>query len=196
MANPVLRGFRNLATFNGRDTRGQFWPYAAVVLAVVFALMAVGMTFAMGGFFAEMQQFAATHPEATTVQSGPGSYSISIDGSHPDAPTPDLGGFFVTLGVSVAAAIALLAAAVSRRLHDSGRSALWGLLPVPFLVFGIGFFPVMMSSMMTAEEPELGLFFLLFGNNMLYLAALGTLVILLSLATSPEANRHGEQPAA
>lgn len=196
MANPVLRGFRNVTKFSGRDTRGQFWPYAAVVVVVVFVSMGVGMTFAMSGFFAEVQQFAAAHPEATTVESSPGSYSISIDGSHPDAPIPDLDGFFLTLGLSVLAAIALLAAAVSRRLHDSGRPALWGLLPVPFLLFGIGFFPVMMKSMMTAEEPDLGPFFLLFGNNVLYLGALATLVILLSLATSPEANRHGDPSSA
>jgi len=194
MANPVLRGFRKLATFGGRDSRGQFWPYAAVVLVVVFVSMGVGVTFAMSGFFAEVEQFAAAHPEATTVQASPRSYSISIDGSHPDAPVPDLGGFFVTLGVSVAAAIALLAAAVSRRLHDSGRTGFWGLLPVPFLLFGIGFFPVMMNSMMTEAEPDIGLFFLLFGNNMLYLVALATLVVLLSLSTSPKPNRHGDPP--
>lgn len=195
MANPVLRGFRNLTTFSGRDTRGQFWPYAAVVLVVVFIASGVGMTVAMSGFFAEMQQFAAAHPEATTVQSSPGSYSISIDAGHPEAPMPDLRDFFVTLGLSVLSAIALLAAAVSRRLHDSGRSALWGLLPVPFVLFGIGLFPVLMNSMMTGAEPDLGLFLLLFGNNMLYLAALGTLVILLSLSTAPGVKRHGEQPA-
>lgn len=195
MANPVLRGFRSLARFAGRDTRGQFWSYAAVVLVVVFALMAGGMSFALNGFFAEMQQFAVDHPEATTVQSGPGSYSISVDAGHPDAPMPDMGGMFINLGLCVLVAIGLLASAVSRRLHDSGRPALWGLLPVPFLLFGIGFFPVVMNSMMSAEEPDLSLFFLLFGNNMLYLVALVTLIVLLCQSTARGANRYGEEPS-
>ena len=195
MTNPVLHGFQNLTRFTGRDTRGQFWPYAAVVLVVVFVSMGVGMAFAMNGFFTEMQQFAAAHPEAATVHSSPGSYSISIDASHPDAPMPDTNGAFLALSLGVFGAILLLAAAVSRRLHDSGRSALWGLLPVPFLLFGIGFFPGLMSSIMAGDEPDLGLFFLLFGNNMLYLAALGTLAILLSLSTARGANRHGEEPS-
>lgn len=195
MKNPVLHGFRNLTRFAGRDTRGQFWSYAAVVLVIGFALMAVAMSFALGGFFAEMEQFAAAHPEATTVQSGPGSYSISVDAGHPDAPMPDMGRMFISLGLCVLVTIALLAAAVSRRLHDSGRSALWGLLPVPFLLFGIGFFPVMMNSMMTAEEPDLSLFFMLFGNNILYLVALVTLIVLLCQSTARGANRYGEEPS-
>ncbi|MCS6624690.1 DUF805 domain-containing protein [Roseibacterium beibuensis] len=194
MSNPIIHGFRHVTTFSGRDRRGRFWPYAAVVLVLGFVVLGVAVTFSLGGYVTEVQQFAVAHPEATTVESSPGSWSISIDANHPDAPVPDLDGFFVSMGIGVLAIIAGLAAAVSRRLHDSGRSALWGLLPVPFLLFGIGFFPVMMDSMMASEQPDLTLFFLLFGNNVLYLGALGTLVILLSLPTRPEANRHGAPP--
>jgi uncharacterized membrane protein YhaH (DUF805 family) len=194
MSNPIIHGFRNVTTFSGRDRRGRFWPYAALVLVFGFVLLGAAVTFSLSGYFAEVQQFAAAHPEATTVQSSPGSYSISVDASHPDAPIPDLGGFFVSLGIGVLAIIAALAAAVSRRLHDSGRSALWGLMPVPFLLFGLGFFPVMMDSMMAAEEPDFSLFFLLFANNLLYLAGLGTLIILLCLSTARGTNRYGEEP--
>lgn len=195
MTNPIVHGFRNLARFSGRDRRGRFWPFAAVVLVLVFGVMSIGMAIVMGEVFTEMQQFAEAHPEAATVHSAPGSWSIEIDGSHPDAPVPDLGGFFINLGLCVLGAIGLLAAAVSRRLHDSGRSALWGLLPVPFLLFGIGVFPVMMDSMMAAEEPDFVPILLLFANNMIYLGALGTLVVLLSLPTARGPNRHGNEPA-
>ena len=40
MANPIVRGFRNIARFSGRDSRGEFWPYAAVVFALVFIMLA------------------------------------------------------------------------------------------------------------------------------------------------------------
>lgn len=196
MANPIIRGFSNLTRFSGRDRRVQFWPYAAVVLVLAFVAIGIGMGAVIGEVFRDMQAFAAAHPEATTVHSSPGSYSISVDASHPEAPIPDLTGFSITLGGCVIGAILLLAAAVARRLHDSGRSALWGLLPVPFLLFGIGFFPVLTQSMMAAEEPDLGLFFLLFANNMIYIGALGILVVLLCLGTARGANRYGEEPAA
>ena len=84
MANPIIRGFRSIARFSGRDTRGQFWPYAGVVFAVVFLGFGMVMSLVMNDMFAEMQQFAVEHPEATTIQSSPGNYSISIDASHPD----------------------------------------------------------------------------------------------------------------
>ncbi len=37
-------------------------------------------------------------------------------------------GMFVAL-------VATLAAAIARRLHDVGRSALWGLIPLPFICY-------------------------------------------------------------
>src|ERR1043165_3573647 len=33
--------------------------------------------------------------------------------------------------------VLLLAAAVTRRLHDRDRTGLWGLLPVPFMIVGL-----------------------------------------------------------
>ena len=194
MSNPVIHGLCNLTNFSGRDRRARFWPYAALVLVLGFLLLGAAASITLSGYFAEIQQFATAHPEATTVQSGPGSYSISIDAGHPDAPIPDMDGFFAVLGIGVLAIIAVLAAAVSRRLHDSDRSAFWGLAPVPFLLFGIGFFPVMMKSMMAAAEPDLNLFFLLFANNVLYMAALLTLIILLCRPTARGTNRYGEEP--
>lgn len=193
MANPIARGFRNLARFSGRDTRGQFWPYAGVVFALVFLACGGVMAFVMNDLFAEMQQFAAEHPEAATIQSSPGSYSISVDASHPEAPMPDLGAFFATLAGMVLTMVGLLAAAVSRRLHDSGRRAFWGLMPLPFLLFGLTGFPIMMTQAMASEAPNLGLFFLLFFNNLFYMVALVSLIVLLTLRGTIGPNRFGPE---
>lgn len=191
MANPVLRGFQSLTRFAGRDTRGQFWPYAGVVFALMFVLGGAVMAWSMNGFIADMQQFAVEHPETAKVQSSPGYYSIQVDGNHPEAPVPDLRLFCAALGGMVVSIMALLAAAVSRRLHDSGRSAMWGLMPVPFLLFAVTGFPIIMTRLMAAEEPDLSLFFLLFFNNMLYMIALVSLIVLLALSGTRGPNRFG-----
>lgn len=193
MANPIIRGFRGVARFSGRDSRGQFWSYAGVVIAVVFFGFGIVMSLVMNGMFAEMQAFAVAHPEAATIQSSPGSYSIAIDASHPAAPMPDLGPFFAVMAAMILTAISLLAAAVSRRLHDSGRRAFWGLMPVPFLLGGLAIFPLMISQFAATDEPNFGLFFLMFFNNLAYMVALVSLIILLTLRGTRGPNRFGPE---
>jgi uncharacterized membrane protein YhaH (DUF805 family) len=194
MANPILRGFRNIARFSGRDGRGQFWPYAGVVVLAVFVFAAVALPLSMQGLFAEMEAFAVAHPEAATVHSSPGSYSIAIDAGHPLAPSPDLSGFFLTLTIMVILAVVLLAAAVSRRLHDCNRSALFGLVPVAFLAGGLILMSRLLASVSGAGEPNLALFGLLFANNALYMAALLALIVQCALEGRPGPNRYGPKP--
>lgn len=45
MANPIVRGFGKLTRFSGRDTRGEFWPYAGAVIALTMIMgsMAAGI---------------------------------------------------------------------------------------------------------------------------------------------------------
>ena len=195
MANPVIGGLRGLARFSGREPRTRFWAYAAVVIVVVFLAGAAAMSWAMEPLFRDMARFASEHPEAATVHTAPGQYSISIDAGHPDAPQMDFSRFFGVLAAMVVAAVALLGAAVSRRLHDSNRRGGWGLLPLPFLAFGLIAFPAMMKDFMASPEPNLGLFLAVMAGNLLYLAALGVLILLLCLPGSAGANRFGEDPA-
>ncbi len=194
MANPVIRGFRSLTRFSGRDRRGQFWPYAGVAVAVTFVVMGAANVWAMSGFFAEAMQVANANPEMIVVENGPGYYSSSIDAAEYGL-MPDLTAFFAVMGASVVMYVALLAAAVSRRLHDLGKSALWGLMPVPFLVFGVGVFPIMMNDMMQSPEPNLALFFLLFFNNMAYIIGLISLIVLLCLKGTSGPNHFGAEVA-
>jgi uncharacterized membrane protein YhaH (DUF805 family) len=162
----------------------------------MFAAMAAVMVPTMATTFSRMQQFAVEHPDQATVTSGPGTYSIQIHGNHPEL-LPDMTRFFAPLGIGVVVAVVLLAAAVTRRLHDRGRRGYWGLMPLPFLAFGLTVFPKMFATMSQGDvSPEtLGLFFTLFFNNMLYLASLGLLIFLLAARSDVGSNRFGPPEA-
>ncbi|MFN7111090.1 MAG: DUF805 domain-containing protein [Brevundimonas sp.] len=181
-----------MADFKGRDRRSQFWPYALTVVGLSFVGLWLGMIPTMTAVFEQASAAAATNPEAATVVSGPGHYSVEI---HDPAFMPDMGPFFLVLRIGVAAVVILLAAAVTRRLHDTGRAGYWGLLPVVFLTIGLTAFPTVMTSFMQADAPNIGLFMLLFLNNVLYMASLIGLVILLVLDGKKTVNRYGPPPA-
>jgi uncharacterized membrane protein YhaH (DUF805 family) len=192
LANPIIRGFRNLTRFSGRDTRGQFWPYAGVVFALVFLVFGVCIGAWTNALFTDLSAFAAAHPDAATVHSSPGQYSIQIDGGHPEAPVPDFTLFFAGLWLMVGSMVLLLGAAVARRLHDRNLRAYWGLLPVPFLIIGVTVLPMLMDQTMQGEaEPNFGLFGLLFLNNLVYMIALVSLIVMLAMRGTEGRNRFG-----
>jgi len=140
----------------------------------------------MSASLERMQKFATEHPEMATVQKGPGSYSISIQGYHPEL-MPDMGNMMGLMAVVFVAAIALLAAAVVRRLHDRGKSGAWGLMPLPFIAFA----SIMMSKVIAQNPPDMGLFFAIFINNFIYIGTLIFLVVLLAGAGTQGENRYG-----
>lgn len=188
----VLNGFTGLFRFSGRDPARRFWPYVGVVMALFFFAAFATMAPIMAGTLARMQAFAAEHPDQATVTQGPGSYSIEIHGNHPEL-TPDVTPFFTAMQVGSALAVLLLAAAVTRRLHDRGRRGWWGLPPLPFLVVGLTLFPYLFQSTLTGEMTPgaLKVFGLMFANNLLYLASLGLLIFLLAGASQADENRFG-----
>jgi uncharacterized membrane protein YhaH (DUF805 family) len=186
----IRRGFAKLLSFGGRDTAADFWPYAGVILVLLFAAMAVVMLPEMLATFDRMQRFAAEHPDQATVRRAPGSYSISIEGNHPEL-MPDFGTLMSGWSVVMAAAVLLLAAAVTRRLHDRGRSGAWALAPLPFLVFAAFAFPKLFEQ----ESLDFGLFGAVFLNNLLYLGVIGLLVLQLVGRGAAGDNRFGPPPA-
>jgi uncharacterized membrane protein YhaH (DUF805 family) len=95
--------------------------------------------------------------------------------------------------IGCALAVLLLAAAVTRRLHDRGRRGWWGLAPLPFLVVGMTVFPRLFKTTLAGEmtPDSMRLFGLMFANNLLYLGSLGLLIFLLAGASQPNANRFG-----
>jgi uncharacterized membrane protein YhaH (DUF805 family) len=180
--------FKKLADFKGREDRASFWPYAALVLGICVVGMFAVMIPAMAMSMRKMQQFAADHPDQVNVVSVPGQYSMTIQGNHPELG-PDFSLMFAIVGIVILVTVLLYAAAVVRRLHDRGMSGLWGLMPVPFLVYSCIQMPRFSSSVGVGSQPDLTIFFSIFVSNMFYLAALVTLIVLLAGASNPDRNR-------
>lgn len=180
--------FRRLLDFKGREDRASFWSYAAVVFGIV---MVAGMAIfipMMGRSMRAMQEYAAQHPDQATIASGPGQYSISIEGNHPEFF--DTGSMATYLAVTFGLAILLYAAAVVRRLHDRGKSGAWGLMPLPFILYSSIMMPQMFGSFGNGREPNTALFFSIFFSNMLYIIALITLIVFLAGRSNPQPNPY------
>jgi uncharacterized membrane protein YhaH (DUF805 family) len=193
MVESIRYNLTNLARFSGRESRALFWPYAIAVIILgmlsMFALMVPGIMESFG----RMQRFAAAHPDQATVDSGPGHYSITIHGSHPEL-MPDMSSLSSGVGLIALIVAALLAAAVARRLHDRRMRGVWGLLPLPFLGFGLIMMPRFFESVRTGHPPDMQLFMAIFFNNFIYILMLATLVVLLVGEGTRGPNRFGEQP--
>ena len=200
MSNFITHNLSRLATFSGRDARSQFWPWVGTIFVLHLIASFVVMSVLMGPAMTQAQAFALAHPELTSGQ--------PVDASQlPDSVktesmalahsfTATMGDFTVASGIMAAITVLLYAAAVARRLHDRGMSALWGLLPVPFLAFGMIAMPRLLSNFAGPEGPDLGLFGLIFLNNVIYIAMVIVLIVLLAKRSDPEINRYGPPPVA
>jgi uncharacterized membrane protein YhaH (DUF805 family) len=182
----VRYNLQSLFRFGGRDGRATFWPYAGSVFGLaVLVLMA-----AMARVASRMMQFAQDHPDRARVETGGGGYSVAIEGKPPELAGA-FGDMMVIVNLLFAACIVLLAAAVARRLHDTGRSGAWGLMPVPFIVFS----GVMMGRLFGQDDIPIGAFLAVFVSNLLYLASLAVLVTLLAKQGQAGPNLYGPGPA-
>src|SRR6476620_8597971 len=112
----ILEHFQRLFDFRGREDRASFWPYAALV----YGIMMVASS-------------AAIIP---TMQSAMKTATIATPRSG-TSPFPEMQFFFNVILVMTIVAVILYAAAVVRRLHDAGLRGFWGLMPLPFLFFGM-----------------------------------------------------------
>jgi len=181
---------KNLLRFSGRDSRALFWPYAFAI----FCLMSVAGYAWMMFMIQRIMQFALAHPADTTIMTGPSSVSIRFTPGHP-FPVSDFQAIIVGLAIGAAIFVALTAAAVCRRLHDRGRTGLWGLLPAAFLTLSFTAFPRLMADA-SLDGGVPALFPIVFLSNLAYLGSLVALVIMLAGAGTPGANRFGPDPAA
>lgn len=193
MLRNLWKHLASLHRFGGREGVRAFWSYAMfVVVAALWAMSAVTLP-AVSGSLAWASEFASKHPDQATVHSGPGHYSVKISGHHPEL-MPDFAPLLQAMGLIVAGAVALLAAALVRRLHDSGRSGLWALLPLPFVGGAFWLMPGLVAEMHGKGEPGMDRFLLLFANNALYLLTLGVLIYLSIRPGDPGANAYGAPP--
>lgn len=181
-----------LHRFSGRDSVDRFWVWAGTVVFLMFIGFSLAVVPFMAGSFARMDRFARENPELATRTAGPGHYSVSIEGHHPEL-MPDFGPFIgLTIALTIVAML-LLGASLVRRLHDSGRSGRWALLPLPFLLGGMWGMKLLFGNM--AAEPDLRVFALLFLNNVIYLGTIALLMLFTMLRGTPGDNRYGPPPA-
>ncbi|MET0448012.1 MAG: DUF805 domain-containing protein [Aeromicrobium sp.] len=113
----VRRGLRLIRTFDGRDTRAQFWPYCGAVLGVWFV---VGNVLFVAAFI------------ATSLSATPRSQTAWP--------------FIAVTGATFALLVALLASAVTRRLRDRDHSGAWALIPVALVCSGLAIFSVLFAT--------------------------------------------------
>lgn len=197
MRNPMVHGLKNLTNFSEREARLPFWLYIGSVFGAMTTLGMIIMIPFIVNFVTtgrnKIAEFARENPDKVTVTQGPGHYSMHIDG-HVPGLMPDFGPFMIVAAVSAAIHVALMASAIARRLHDVDRTALWGVLPLPFLIFSLAAFPGMFKNMAAGSEPDIGLFFLIFASNLVYLITLVLLGVLMIPKGSDGPNRFGPQP--
>lgn len=186
--------FSRLASFSGRQTRKPFWLWTALVVGLGIVAMMLVMIPMMFEAFTRIERFAAEHPEQVTRTVGPGSYSVRIEGNHPEL-MPDFGGLVTGVGFAALVSIVLLAPPVARRLHDCGRTGLWGLIPAVFLLSGMVAMSQLLAQFADSGDPSFALFFAIFLNNLVYLGSLGVLIYMLAQPGTPEENRFGPPPS-
>ena len=189
-----LRGLFKVA---GREPRQPFWLWVLVIMALTMVTGMIGFFPLLFGTFDKVERFAREHPDQVTRTVGPGSYSIEVHGYHPEL-MPDFRLFMVMMLVITVLVVLLLAAAVARRLHDTGRSGLWGLMPLPLLFatyWGMSRLFALGPAMSRAPQAPPPGFFEVFGLTMIAdLCYIGTLILLIVLCCMPTQsgdNRYG-----
>jgi len=170
MAN-IRMHLSGLTNFSGRETRVMFWPWVGLAFGLAMAANVLLMT--------QLVMPAVLIADvAEEIVAAMRSYAMAM-------------------GIVASITVALLAAAVVRRLHDAGQPVWIGLVPLPFLAFGLIWFIRVMSLAFVVEEVDSGFtaaFALGFLNNLIYLATLVFLVVCLARRSEPQENRHGPQP--
>jgi uncharacterized membrane protein YhaH (DUF805 family) len=174
MPNAIIQGFQSVAKFEGRDRRARFWPYVAVVVALHFVIQMLGAATIAVPLMAELQTSIETETEPPWDRLEAAWWSVLV--------------FMAALGISY---LVLMAAAVTRRLHDTGRTALWGLLPFPFFAYNTVMFWLSWTDLIWPDE---WLFLSVSLSSGLGVLATIVLIVLLALPGAPEPNRFGARP--
>jgi uncharacterized membrane protein YhaH (DUF805 family) len=167
----VLHGFKNIANFSGRDPRIKFWPYFGCLYLMSQAISII----AFMPFFLETFKMMGQQSEPIDIAA--------------------FGAIMKLSALTSIAFIALLAAAVTRRLHDRNLRGYWALIPVAFLILAFWkmgpFLEVVANPDILQNElnPSDILAFTLL--NLVYLISVIALMIILGLKGHATENRFG-----
>lgn len=192
--NVIGRGVRNILNFKGRDRRGQFWPYLAVVMVLTitaYAIISPTVVYLLSQNVNGVE-YASVSGELLIV-----NQQMQMEAFQKQM-SKFLSGIWGMTAVFVLANIALLAAAVARRLHDRGHSGWWAaIVPVLLMLGGTIFSYLFMSAPMSGDGPTatfLLTFLAVFALMALYNISLIVLIVFLCLKGKTGPNRYGPEP--
>ncbi|MDO7844369.1 DUF805 domain-containing protein [Sphingomonas immobilis] len=195
--NLVTRHLTTLTDFSGRENREPFWLW---VLAVYVGQMVVGMVVMLPMQFM-LQMRMAPQFEALQKQQEAGQQP---DPQQMFAMMAPLFTFIMIFSVVIGLLfLALLAAALVRRLHDSGRSGYWALPQLLLAIVGQGamvwFFTNFASFFAHPEALKDTLPVFMAWFMVVWLIGFALMIVLLVLLVLPGTdgpNRYGDDPLA
>lgn len=189
MLRSLRHNLRNLLAFSGRDDRGLFWPWAITVFVVAMLVDCALMVPMIVDMMRRISSYAEAHPEGLPT-GGPGAAPL------PPELMPDFAGLVAPMAVVNLLAVLLWAAAVVRRLHDTGRSGWWGAIVLPFQLVSLLLGPAAARTALTGTGGGSPLATAATFNTAAYWLAFLALLVLLVGNGTPGPNRYGEAPAA
>ena len=179
---------RHLADFSGRDTPGQFWPWAIFLFLLSMAAGLLLFVPVLADMFVRIERYLREHPEGFPEQ--PGGAPATL----PPELMPDMSAMLVPMAVVNLLFAMLLAAAVVRRLHDRDWSGWWALLPVPFMVYS-QFQGSKAATMMMRGTSDPAVLMPAQLNGLFYWIAVIALVVILVQQGTSGTNRFGPEPS-
>jgi uncharacterized membrane protein YhaH (DUF805 family) len=179
---------RHLADFSGRDTPGQFWPWAIFLFLLSTAAGMLLIVPVLADMFLRMQRYLIEHPEGFPQPSEAAPAAL------PPELMPDLSVTMVPMAVVNLLFVSLLAAAVVRRLHDRDKAGLWALLPVPFMVYGQVQGSKAAAMMLGGGTPDPAVMLPAALNSLFYWIAVIALIVILVQPGTNGPNRFGPEP--
>ncbi len=206
--NPIVRGFKKLADFKGRDRRSQFWPYAGVAYGVFYVVQSVATQFALMPIQIAFHRNAEKLMFVEAEVSDAAGTLVVRSGHSPLALFEgiDFTPLIIIMALGSLAYVLLLAAAVSRRLHDRGLSAWWAggyyllsHIPTALMVVGMSKLGPVIEGAEAWNPQTMGpaMMWMISGVSLGSLLSIGGLILLIQLCLKGKAgpNRYGPEPA-
>lgn len=199
MFRAIRHGLGNLLTFSGRDARQAFWYYVLFVyIAMTVIVLVAVVPMMLQAFFAGIRQAAEIGETGDPLAAQAAAEAATFGAMATSLEQMAWWGSLTNLAM-----MALLAASLVRRLHDSNLSGWWALLPGAAQLANVVLGPAMLRNMMDGignidpAMPEAGMQSLQNAMGMATVLGWSGIIIVVVLGIRPStrgANRYGDAP--
>lgn len=182
---------RRLTDFSGRSTRPEFWPF----VFLLYAAQQIVTMIAVGPLMSHLQKVGETQQQDQTLDAMNAEVTRVFF---------DMFNKIVPISIALAALSALLlAAVVTRRLHDTNRTGWWA---APVVVMGgislwlfsriVPLIMEMVNAPDAIKNVDAGIAAIapIFATNLIYLIFVATLIVFCAQDGTPGPNRFGDDP--